>query len=136
MNIKITTNFSFGKLAGQIQKITGNFVEKVALNSEKVSKANIDSGRLAPLKESTKKWRKREGFPVSPPLKASGKMYDSIKAEGNKLSLLRYGKYHNDGKVPTTVARPFISGLSITDIKEVDKMNKKLIQDINKALKK
>ena len=70
MNIKITTNFSFGKLAGQIQKITGNFVEKVALNSEKVSKANIDSGRLAPLKESTKKWRKREGFPVSPPLKS------------------------------------------------------------------
>ena len=72
MDIKITTNFSFGKLASQIQKITDNFVEKVALNSEKISKANIDSGRLAPLKESTKKGRKREGFQASPPLKASG----------------------------------------------------------------
>jgi len=50
MDIKITTNFSFSKLASQIEKISNNFVEKVALNSEKISKANIDSGRLAPLK--------------------------------------------------------------------------------------
>ncbi len=136
MDIKITTNFSFSKLLSEIKSIKKDFAKQFAKNAEKVSKANIDSGQLAPLKESTKKWRKREGFPTSPPLKASGKMYDSIKAEDNKLSVLKYGKYHNDGKVPTTVARPFISGLSITNIEEVDKMKKKLVQDINKALKK
>ena len=136
MDIKITTNFSFSKLSKEINSIQKNFVREFVKNVEQISKANIDSGKLAPLKDSTKKWRTRAGFPTSPPLKASGKMYDSIKAENNKLSLLKYGKYHNDGLVPTTVARPFISGLSITDIDEVGKMKKKLVQDINKALKK
>ena len=54
MDIKITTNFSFGKLASQIQKITDNFVEKVALNSEKISKANMNIKIAMPIKNEKK----------------------------------------------------------------------------------
>jgi hypothetical protein len=135
MKLEISVNFDFGKLAGNVEKLTQDYVEGFARNSEKISKEIIDSGKLAPLKPSTVRWRKQEGHPTSPPLKKSGELYNSIKAEGNVLSLKKYGKYHNDGKVPTTVARPFISGVGITDIKNREKFDKKFMQDLRKALR-
>ena len=54
MKIKITTNFSFSKLSSEIKSIKKDFAKQFAKNAEKISKANIDSGQLAPLKESTK----------------------------------------------------------------------------------
>ena len=135
MEIKVSVNFDFGKLSDKLESITNDYLEDFAKNSEKISKEVIDSGKLAKLKPATVKWRKQEGYPTSPPLKASGKLYNSIKAKGNTLSLKQYGKYHNDGEVPTTVARPFIAGVGISDIKTRQKLDKKFIKDIKKTLK-
>ena len=135
MKIDISINFDFGQLANKTPDIINDYVEEFAKDSEKISKEVIDSGKLAKLKPATVKWRKQEGHPTSPPLKASGKSYNSIKAEGNTLSLKKYGKYHNDGKVPTTVARPFIAGVGVSDIKTRQKIDKKFVENVKKALR-
>ena len=114
MKLKLSVNFSFGNLSRRLNKITKEYVEDFAKSSEVISKKTIDSGKLKSIKQSTKRWRKSEGYPTNPPLKASGTLYNSIKASGNKLEIIQYGKWHNDGEVPTTSARPFISGLSIS----------------------
>ena len=135
MKIDISINFDFGRLSRKFDNIIDDYTSQYAQDSEKISKAVIDSGKLAKLKPSTVKWRKQEGHPTRPPLKASGKLYNSIKAEGNTLSLKKYGKYHNDGEVPTTVARPFIAGVGISNIKARQKIDKKFMENVNKALR-
>jgi len=127
MKLRIEVNYSFGKLGRAMPKIIKEYLSEYALGTEKGSKANIDRG-LADITNATKAWRKSKGYPQSPPLKASGKMYSSIKANQNKLDILQYGKWHNDGAVPTTQARPFIS----TD----DKTRNKINADFRKKTKK
>ena len=135
MDIKITTNFSFSNLSKEIPKIINDYVSEFVKDTEKGSKAVIDSNTLPSLSESTIKWRKRQGFPTSPPLKASGKLYNSIKADKDVLEVVQYGKWHNDGKVPTVKrsnTREFIQ----TTSENKQKIDKKFIKDIHKALKK
>ena len=57
-------------------------------------------------------------------------MYNSIKANQNKLDILQYGKWHNDGAVPTTKARPFIS----TDDRTRNKINADFRKKTKEAL--
>lgn len=135
MKLEISVNFDFGELAGKTKNIIDDYLEEFAKNSEQISKEVIDSGKLAKLKPATERWRRSEGYPISPPLKASGTLYNSIKAKGNTLSMRKYGKYHNDGTVPTTVARPFIAGIGVSNIKSRQKLDKKFMQDIQKALR-
>jgi len=131
MKIDISVNFDFGKLSGKLDNIIDDYTSQYAKDSEKGSKAVIDSGKLAKLKPSTVKWRKQKGYPTSPPLKATGKLYNSIKAEKNVLKVIQYGKWHNDGKVPTTVAREFIT----TTAENKQKLDKKFMENVNKALR-
>lgn len=131
MEIKVSVNFDFGKLSDKLDNIIDDYTSGYAKDAEQGSKAVIDSGNLPKLKESTKKWRKSKGYPTSPPLKATGKLYNSIKSEGSSLKVIQYGKWHNDGKVPTTVAREFIT----TTSKNKQKLDKKFIKDIKKTLK-
>lgn len=131
MKLKISVNFDFGQLAGNMDNLISNYTSGYAKDSEMGSKAMIDSGKLTPIKKSTKTWRKSQGYPTSPPLKASGKLYNSIKSEGNTLKVIQYGKWHNDGKVLTTVAREFIT----TTAKNKAKLDKKFMQDLRKALR-
>lgn len=131
MKINISINFDFGQLANKTPDIINDYVEEFAKDSEKISKEVIDSGKLAKLKPSTVKWRKQKGYPTSPPLKATGKLYNSIKAEKNVLKVIQYGKWHNDGKVPTTVAREFIT----TTAENKQKLDKKFMENVNKALR-
>ena len=131
MKIDISVNFDFGKLSGKLDNIIDDYTSQYAKDSEKGSKAVIDNGKLAKLKPSTVKWRKQKGYPISPPLKATGKLYNSIKAEKNVLKVIQYGKWHNDGKVPTTVAREFIT----TTAENKQKLDKKFMENVNKALR-
>jgi len=131
MEVKVSVNFDFGKLSDKLDNIIDDYTSGYAKDAEQGSKAVIDSGNLPKLKESTKKWRKSKGYPTSPPLKATGKLYNSIKSEGSSLKVIQYGKWHNDGKVPTTVAREFIT----TTSKNKQKLDKKFIKDIKKTLK-
>ena len=131
MKIDISINFDFGKLSGKLDNIIDDYTSQYAKDSEKGSKAVIDSGKLAKLEPSTVKWRRYKGYPASPPLKATGKLYSSIKAEKNTLKVIQYGKWHNDGKVPTTVAREFIT----TTPQNKQKLDKKFMENVNKALR-
>lgn len=129
MKLRIEVNYSFGKLGRAMPKIIKEYLNEYALGTEKGSKANIDRG-LADITNATKAWRKSQGYPQSPPLKASGKMYNSIKANQNKLDIIQYGKWHNDGAVPTTQARPFIS----TDDRTRNKINADFRKKTKEAL--
>ena len=118
MKLRIEVNYSFGKLGRAMPKIIKEYLNEYAQGTETGSKQNIDKG-LSPIKSSTKKWRKSKGYPESPPLKASGKLYNSIKANKNTMDIVQYGVWHNNGEVPTTQARPFIS----TDDRTRNKIN-------------
>ena len=131
MKINVSINFDFGKLSGKLNNIIDEYTAEFAKDSERGSKIVIDSGILPKLKSSTEKWRRSQGYPIRPPLKASGKLYNSIKAEKNVLKIIQYGKWHNDGKVPTTVARKFIT----TTHENKKKIDKDFIRNLNKALR-
>jgi len=131
MKLKVSVNFDFGQLSSTLNNLINDYTSGYAKDSEIGSKAVIDSGKLAPIKASTKEWRKSKGYPTSPPLKASGKLYNSIKSDGNTLKVIQYGKWHHDGEVPTTVAREFIT----TTTKNKEKLDKKFMDDVKKALR-
>lgn len=118
MKLRIEVNYSFGKLGRAMPKIIKEYLNEYAQGTETGSKQNIDKG-LSPIKSSTKKWRRIKGYPEDPPLKASGKLYNSIKANKNTMDIVQYGVWHNNGEVPTTQARPFIS----TDDRTRNKIN-------------
>ena len=130
MNLELSVNFDFEKLANQTNKITDDYIEEFVADVETGTKETIDSGRLKPLEQSTIKWRRSKGYPTSPPLKASGKMYNSIKAKKDSLSLLQYGYWHHSGEVKNTPQRKFIS----TRAKKKLKIDKKFVESLNKAL--
>lgn len=118
MKLRIEVNYSFGKLGRAMPKIIKEYLNEYAQGTEAGSKQNIDKG-LPAIKSSTKKWRRIKGYPEDPPLKASGKLYNSIKANKNTMDIVQYGVWHNNGEVPTTQARPFIS----TDDRTRNKIN-------------
>ena len=129
MKLRIEVNYSFGKMGKAMPKIIKEYLNEYAQGTETGSKQNIDKG-LPEIKRSTKAWRRSKGYPEAPPLKASGKMYNSIKANQNTMAILQYGKWHNDGAVPTTQARPFIE----TDDKTRNKINADFRKKTKEAL--
>lgn len=141
MDIKITTNFSFGKLSSNLDKIINQYTESFVKDSAEGTKQKIDKGVRPDIEKITKDIRTKRTQRRTPPLKASGALYKSIKQNKNNLEMLYYGIDHHKGftthpksmipnkKVP---ARPFIT----TTAKNKEKLDKKFIQDVNKALKK
>ena len=140
MKLTIKTNYSFSKLSKKIDNIIDGSLVEFAKKTEEGSKSKIDRG-LRKLQDVTVKIRKHRGHPARPALKASGKLYKSIKHQDNELEMLFYGKLHNDGFttgknsiIPNKKIdpRPFIS----TTIKAKKEINTNLAKSINKALKK
>tara|TARA_R110002020_G_scaffold320815_2_gene536726 strand:- start:2290 stop:2715 length:426 start_codon:yes stop_codon:yes gene_type:complete len=141
MKLKIKTNFDFGKLSSQLDKITTKYLAGFVVEAAKGSKDNIDKG-LRKLKKSTVRIRRWRQQPPSPPLKASGALYKSIKGNNQSLEMLDYGKLHHDGFTTSQKSlikkqikiepRPFIA----TTAKNRDKIDKEFMININKALKK
>ena len=141
MRLKISINFDFGKLNNQLNSVMGEYLTDYSVDSVKLSKKNIDSG-VSPktLKKSTLDWRKRKGYPSSPPLKASGKLYNSINALPAKktskkvlsqLEVVQYGWWHNIGDLPPQVPqREFIQ----LDPKTKLQLDNQLMSDMNTAL--
>lgn len=97
MKLKITTNFDFGQLAKKLDKVIDVYTSSYGKESAEASKKAIDSGLTPPLQESTIDIRKKRKQPVSPPLKATGALYKSIKQKGDSLEMLFYGRLHNEG---------------------------------------
>jgi hypothetical protein len=133
MKLKITTNFSFEKLANQIPDLYKQYFSAYAKGAEAGTKENIDQSKNVQgkaLTSFTARIQKRK------PLIKTGKMRKSLKSDNNTLSILEYGYKHNEGLWanlrPITNVKDFI-GIT-KPLEEV--INKKFIDNINKALKK
>ena len=113
LNLKTTVTFNFGKLNKALDKIIPDAINNSKHDAVKTFKGNIDRRNFTPLKPSTVKLREMamrgEGvyndfYPLSRPkdgktvLKATGKFYDSIKAQDKGISFNHYGYWHITGK--------------------------------------
>ena len=147
MELKIETNFDFGKLSKSLARLQNNYLENYAEGSAKQSKSNIDSGLSPPLEDSTRAIRFLRDEPLSPPLKASGALYNSIRKDGTTLVMNFYGALHNKGFVIKNIpkekpfshmngkkipARKFIS----TGLKNLKRINEKFMRDFRNAFRK
>ena len=156
MKLKITSNFSFGKLLNKLPGILEKHTQRTARSSAEGARENISKGLSPPLKPSTLAIRKQRGTGGSKPLFETGALFKSIKGTSEGIEMLEYGKYHHDGFTPKKIpfvrgdkgkeyiafahnrkniqvpARPFISPSEKTILKSFDAFKK----DINKALKK
>jgi len=160
MKLTIKTNFSFGKLADSMPDLIDDYLGGYAKEAEKGTKENIDKGLSPDLEESTIQTRQHRGQPTDKPLYATGRLYSSIKANKNTLSMKGYGKLHHDGFSPKKIpvvgkdgdvktkgnkirfkkntrniavpARPFIS----TTAKEAKKLADNFFKAIRKRMRK
>ena len=139
MDLKISVNFDFGKLANNIGDIMDEYTRGYAKESERASKDNIDKGLSPPLHTVTRLIRFKRKQPLRPPLKASGKLYKSIRQEKSSLKKLNYGLEHHKGfttdpksKIPNkdVEPRPFIDTIA----KNKKELDKKFMESTNKAL--
>lgn len=127
--IFIETNFSFPNLVKEYKKMEKKFSSDLHKGVAKTAKEMIKGSQLSPLAPSTKKIRKSGGFGIVPLYKTKA-LYNSIKGNSEGLHMRKYGKWHNDGdKRPE---REFIK----IDEKEKNKAIEKLIEGIDKALRK
>ena len=127
MKLQITTNFSFEKLATKIPDLLRKYSSDYAKGAETGTRENI---RGQALTSFTAKIQNRK------PLIKTGKMKKSLKSNNDTLSILEYGYKHNEGLWdnlrPATNVKDFI-GIT-KSLEEV--INKKFIDNLNKALKK
>tara|TARA_R100000908_G_C3706341_1_gene114735 strand:+ start:132 stop:533 length:402 start_codon:yes stop_codon:yes gene_type:complete len=133
MKLKITTNFSFNKLAQKMPELLKKYSNKYAMGAEVGTRNNIKDSvniRGQQLKSFTARRQNRK------PLIKTGNMNKSIKSSKNTLSILEYGYKHNQGLWdnvrPETDLKDFIG---ITKEYE-NTISKKFIKNINSALKK
>ena len=104
MKFTITSSFDFEKLLNEWDKrINPTLSTLSAQDTVKQWKANIDSGgtpkggKFKALSAATLGERDKAGITGTLPLKATGNLYNSIKADKNKISYAAYGKKHQKG---------------------------------------
>jgi len=136
MKIKITTNFDFKKLSGSVDKIVNSYEKQMAKDSVVGAKKKIDSGLKPVLKSSTKKQRAAQGFPKTPPLKKSKRLYNSLKSDSNKLNVIAYGFWHNYGINNRSPQREFINTRTKHYFETRKQRKSAFIKELRKNLKK
>ena len=109
MKLKITSNFSFGKLADSLPKIIEKHMQRTGRSSAEGARENISKGVSPPLKQSTINRRKARGTGGSKPLFETGDLFRSIKGTSEGLEMNEYGLYHHKGhRAGHFPPRPFI----------------------------
>ena len=108
LNLKATATFSFSKLNDNLDRIIKEAASGSAENVAKRLKKNIDGQNFKPLTKTTQRLRKSAGYNTFYPsikpkdtttiLKATGKLYDSIKATDKGVSFNHYGHWHVTGE--------------------------------------
>tara|TARA_R100000664_G_scaffold33994_1_gene53227 strand:- start:2851 stop:3330 length:480 start_codon:yes stop_codon:yes gene_type:complete len=155
LSVKITSNFSFSKLAKNVDKILNDSRLSIAEGLANKTKKNITDGKLRALSDKTIEARSKakSSFPGhkpstpggNKPLHYTGRLLNSIKAtekgvEGEGYALEHHRGFdtpkHNIGygsnkNVP---ARPFLA--TEFDKKEGKVIKSKIIDKMNKAMKK
>ena len=156
MELKITSNFSFGKLERKIEGIQKHNLNKQKTKIVDIAKKNITEKKLRPLKQSTldsrkagKYWGKKRGNQYKTnddtPLKHMGHLLDSIKSTKDGIEMLEYGMTHQKewttNRGVTIKARPFLpftkTGNLTPEMKEFqDKFERLFTLRIKQAMKK
>ncbi len=144
--IEAKITYDAKNLAKTMPKIIKGLLKRYTIQTGNNIKSNIFEGKVKPsLSKTTKEIRRKRGQLGSPPLFASGKLYNSIKVkelkEGAKISMNFYGALHNKGyntapnsmiprkKVPK---REFITPKEGT----LDQLMKKFKKDVSKNFNK
>ena len=98
MKLEIRVGVDFGKLASDMPKLIDGFLDSSRVETVKVSKDYIKSGKVNPdILRVTKARRKRRGNPQSPPLYETGVLHDSIKTTKEGIEFKGYGIVHQTG---------------------------------------
>ena len=149
MEVKTKVDFSFSKLASALPKIIEKTMSRYARSSAKGAKKNIDRGvkTIIPhnegsgLRTSTLNIRQKKGITGTKPLFETGNLYRSIKAKGDTLTMVEYGKLQHDGFITRAssmvpkkkvLPRPFIEPDKQEILTVIDAFKK----DLHKNFKK
>ena len=151
-SVKITSNFSFSKLANNIDKILKDSNLSVAEGLAEKTRKNIEGGLQPQLSGATIEARQKgqssfSGHNPSPttetrPLIYTGRLLKSIKATEKGVEGEPYGLEHEagftttkfKGKTRTVPPRPFLA--KEIEKKEAVSIKGKIIKRMNKAMKK
>ena len=137
--MKIKINYSAGKLAKALKKdMIGKAVNSYALGTQKGSRNNIFQGKVKPdISEKTKDAREQRGLLRSPPLLATGTLFNSIKVKPLKtkanLTMKEYGYFHHVGEGKNR-ERPFIEAEEGTFNEILKQFKADLIKNIIKQM--
>tara|TARA_R100000152_G_C6778913_1_gene210019 strand:- start:426 stop:842 length:417 start_codon:yes stop_codon:yes gene_type:complete len=135
MDIKVSVNFDFGKLANQMDKIIGDYTSGYAKDTVQGTRNNIDRGigaDGAKLKLGEKSYRAGQQA-----LYNTGDMYNSLKSKGNTLTINKYGYGHH--KQDFSIVKPPVKGTNVknfigTTKDSKQKLDKKFMESVKKAL--
>lgn len=100
--IEAKVTYDAGRLAKEMPKMIKKLLIDYTTETGKNVKSNIFEGKAKPgLSQTTKDIRRKRGQLGSPPLFASGRLYNSIKVKEFKttasISMNLYGALHNKG---------------------------------------
>ena len=144
--IEVKVTYDARNLSRKMPKMINGLVKRYTIKTGENVRSNIFEGKVKPnLSKTTKDIRRKRGQAGSPPLLASGKLFNSIKVKKGKntasISMFSYGALHNRGyntapnsmiprkKVPK---RQFITPKKGT----FDKLVKDFGKDLTKHFKK
>tara|TARA_R100000664_G_C2751126_1_gene138426 strand:- start:1446 stop:1892 length:447 start_codon:yes stop_codon:yes gene_type:complete len=141
IKLKLSSNFSFTKLADSLDSIIKKQSAKSSEGFAKSAKKKITDGLRPALKKSTREIRRKRGTGGSKPLYETGSLFRSIKATDKGIEMNKYGIYHNEGyetspksMIPNKLvpARPFI----FPSDKETQKIERNLIIEFYRAMRR
>tara|TARA_Y100001938_G_scaffold35484_1_gene48801 strand:- start:368 stop:835 length:468 start_codon:yes stop_codon:yes gene_type:complete len=138
MEVKITSTFSFSKLADELEEVLGDFGEDFNKALAKDAFNFIKQGKVRPSKlhPSTTRDRISKGFKPKPALDRSSLLADTLEGTRDGILMQAYGKKHLDGDgVPKrdflfTSGDKFRGSMNKGNAKRLEQ----LVQAINKAM--
>ena len=150
LGIKTTVTFSFSKLNHALDEIIPEALQDSRTDIAQKWKDNIDGQDFKPLTKFTRKRRSdsikgideyNSFYPNIPPidtttiLKATGKLYDSIKPTDKGIQFNAYGDWHVKGSIRPKRNWMTLKGLGKAERLFSDKNLRKLQEDIKKSFK-
>tara|TARA_R100000808_G_C2079599_1_gene103974 strand:+ start:81 stop:569 length:489 start_codon:yes stop_codon:yes gene_type:complete len=145
LKLKTTNTFSFSKLNHALDDIIDKALDITKKTVSERLKKNIDDQNFKPLTPRTKKLRKypayNEFYPTLPVkdtttiLKATGKLYDSIKPTEKGVSFNHYGYWHVTG-AGNRPLRNWIQGVVGADKGKIKILRGRALKEVQKLIKK
>ena len=153
----LTTNFSFKKLANNIEKVLKDVPDSIGLTAEMTLRGNIDDAKYPPLSPTTKRlrrkgigWDNKKVPKVTHdiPLRQTDALYNSLKynKKTKSIDMMAYGLKHQKGfvnpkgyKVPKRAFLDFKNLYAGSGLEEQSKtvqlMIRKIFKDKTKVYK-